>query len=101
MDGGEQQLKTKSTLTNNILSEFVKTSEGNYTIFLLFTLMTKFEMCQYFCSITNRTLFDIGRLVLYLVREFLAFLKLDSTLSVFEAEAIEGRNFQVTFDKHQ
>ena len=43
------------------------------------------------------TQFHLGRLVLYLVREFLAFLKLDCTLSVYEAEAIEGRNFQVTF----
>ena len=37
----------------------------------------------------------LGRLVLYLVREFLAFFKLDCTLSVFEAEAIEGRHLQV------
>ena len=43
------------------------------------------------------TMFHLGRLVLYLVREFLAFLKLDCTLSVYEAEAIEGRNFQVYF----
>ena len=40
-------------------------------------------------------LIDLGRLVLNLVREFLAFLKLECTLSVFEAEAIEGRSLQV------
>ena len=42
-----------------------------------------------------RAYFLVGRLVLSLVREFLAFLKLDCTLSVFEAEAIEGRSLQV------
>lgn len=62
LDGGESQLRAKSTLSNHVLSNFSKTSEG--------------------------------RLVLSLVREFLAFLKLDCTLSVFEAEAIEGRSLQ-------
>ena len=28
LDGGEQQLKAKSTLSNNVLSDFVRTSEG-------------------------------------------------------------------------
>ena len=44
--------------------------------------------------ISIRTYFS-GRLILSLVREFLTFLKLDCTLSVFEAEAIEGRSLQV------
>lgn len=63
LDGGEKHLRSKSTLSNHLLSNFAKSSEG--------------------------------RLVLYLVREFLAFFKLDCTLSVFEAEAIEGRHLQL------
>ena len=36
-----------------------------------------------------------GRLVMNLIRELLTFLNLDCTLSVFDAEAIEGRGLQV------
>lgn len=63
LDGGEHQLKTKSTLTNQLLSNFTKTTEG--------------------------------RLVMNLIRELLTFLNLDCTLSVFDAEAIEGRGLQL------
>ena len=63
LDGGEHTLRSKSSLTNDRLSNLVKTSEG--------------------------------RLLLHLVREFLAFLKLDCTSSVFEPEALEGRGIQM------
>ena len=33
LDGGEQQLKAKSTLSNNVLSDFVRTSEGKMNYF--------------------------------------------------------------------
>ena len=63
-------------------------SEGNYIhgpLSLSYPLHPRISIRAYFS----------GRLIVSLVREFLTFLKLDCTLSVFEAEAIEGRSLQV------
>ena len=91
LDGGEHQLKTKSTLTNQLLSNFTKTTEGMFILHLKDIIKTFiFEHCSSLWLLVLS-----GRLVMNLIRELLTFLNLDCTLSVFDAEAIEGRGLQV------
>ena len=84
-------MKTKSTLTNQLLSNFTKTTEG------MFILHLKDLIKRSVLNIVSSLLLSVlsGRLVMNLIRELLTFLNLDCTLSVFDAEAIEGRGLQV------
>ena len=85
-------MKTKSTLTNQLLSNFTKTTEGMFILHLNDLLAKRSAL-----NIVSSLLLSVlsGRLVMNLIRELLTFLNLDCTLSVFDAEAIEGRGLQV------
>ena len=93
-------MKTKSTLTNQLLSNFTKTTEGMFILHLKDLIKTSssfFTEKHSALNIVSSLLLSVlsGRLVMNLIRELLTFLNLDCTLSVFDAEAIEGRGLQV------
>ena len=89
-------MKTKSTLTNQLLSNFTKTTEGMFILHLKDIIKTYYGKTFSFEHCSSLWLLVLsGRLVMNLIRELLTFLNLDCTLSVFDAEAIEGRGLQV------